>query len=88
MYYSTYSTIVTVVLLLCITYKNGGRNKGEGKHRGQARTQASDKNLRDREKGQRKPTSGTGKRARGSPKPIGPTPRKAGVGGILQTKEC
>ena len=59
MYYSTYSTIVTVVLLLCITYKNGGRNKGEGKHRGQARTQASDKNLRDREKqkGQRKPTS-------------------------------
>ena len=95
MYYSTYSTIVTVVLLLCITYKNGGRNKGEGKHRGQARTQASDKNLRDREKqkGQspeeaHKPTSGTGKRARGSPKPIGPTPRKAGVGGILQTKEC
>jgi len=88
MYYSTYSTIVTVVLLLCITYKNGGRNKGEGKHRGQARTQASDKNLRDREKqkGQspeeaHKPTSGTGKRARGSPKPIGPTPRKAGVGG-------
>ena len=32
-------------------------------------------------------TSGTGKRARGSKKPIGPTPRKAGVGGTSNQGE-
>ena len=51
--------------------KNGGRNQGRGE------------NTEDKQehKPATKNPSGTGKRARGSQKSIGPTPRKAGVGG-------
>ena len=53
-----------------ILLRTGDESRERGKHRRQARTQASDENPRDREKCYR-----------GSQKPIGPTPRKAGVGG-------
>ena len=45
----------TYLYIHIILLRTGDESRERGKHQGQARTQASDENLRDREKGQRKP---------------------------------